>query len=471
MHAADRLAAAICVRARETGDNMTTHWRAAIGLSALILAPGLCLAQAPPADAKPTDMAELKAKVAQQDQLIQQLLEANKKLTERLDKLEKGPGGAKPGEEPPIPDLELPGGKEPGKPAAADTGAAPGARATLMPDLAVIGNHTGRFFSAKGDPDRNRFQLGEIELALEQPVYTGIKFKAQLAAGAEEGFGMAAEEAYIEATNLFGSRLAGTFGRKRISFGKVNPLHPHSRPYVDQPAPLALLVHPEALSGNGGSVEYLLPIKNVFSHLQFGFHSTEAAEDTAEVARGEATASYPGGLGVNGNLASGRLWLSREFGKSAELELGGSHVFGKGENGDKLSLTGVDLTLRQFPGTFKRLQLQSEAFWHQRKDRSLTFDGGNHTRFGHYTLLSWAPDQYHEFGLRYDNSQYPWPLPGREESMSLIWTNRMTEVTLLRFQYKHGNRSGLLGLPEANGFNEFYLQFIWGAGSHTHPLQ
>lgn len=440
-----------------------------------LAAASVSLAQAPQvADPKGDDLTALKNKVAEQDRIIQQLIEANKKLADRLDRLEKGAGPAKPTEGPPIPEMVIPSETEAAQPAtgvAAPSSGTPAAKATLNPDIAVIGNHIGRFISTKGDPDRNRFQLGEIEIALQQPVYPGITFHAQLAGDYSESFSIAAEEAYVDVATLFGTPLSATFGKKRLDFGKVNPIHPHARQYVDQPAPLDLLVNPDALSGNGATLKYLLPFKNVFAAAQIGFYKSDASADTAEVPTATGTAIYPAGFGVNSDLTAGRLWLSKALGKSGEFELGASHAFGRGDNGDDLSLTGADLTIRSFPGTFSRLQLQSEAFWNRRKDRSFTFDGAGHTRFGHYTLLSWRPDQFHEYGLRYDNSQYPWPLPGRDESLSLIWSNRLTESTIVRLQYKYGNRSGLLGLPSTNGYNEFYLQFIWGAGSHTHPLQ
>jgi hypothetical protein len=81
------------------------------------------------------------------------------------------------------------------------------------------------------------------------------------------------------------------------------------------------------------------------------------------------------------------------------------------------------------------------------------------------------PDQYLEYGLRYDNSKLPWPLPGREQALSLIWSDRLTEVTLLRLQLKYGDRTTDIFLPAKRGYTEAWLQFLWGGGSHTHPLQ
>jgi hypothetical protein len=389
-----------------------------------------------------------------------------KAVLEQLDKEIKQAPPTVPGE-PEIPPIEIPG-PTPAVPGAVP-GAAPIARiapATLTPDIAVIGNNVGRFFSVRGDSARNRLQLGEFEIALEQPVYTGIRFKAQLAGGADEGFGIDAEEAYVTLTRVGKLPFGGLLGRKRLNFGKVNPIHPHARPYADQPAAVKNLVGTEALFGNGASINYLFPFKDLFANLELGLFDTSPAEEGITNSAGNF---YPTGLGVTGNLPMARFWLSKAMGKAGELEIGASHVFGKAEIGDNISLTGADFTYRQFPGTFKRLQLQAEVFWHHRKDRA--GGTGGHTRSGYYVLLTYRPDQYKEYGFRFDNAKFPWPLEGREQSYSLIWSDRLTEATLLRLQYKYGDRINDFFLPARRGYSEFYIQFIWGAGTHTHPLQ
>lgn len=402
-------------------------------------------------------------------QLLRENPELARKLKALLEQLAKETKPTLPAApvEPEIPPIEIPG------PTPAAPAAVPGAmpttgvvRASLNPDISVIGNNVGRFLSVRGDSERNRLQLGEFEIALEQPVYTGIRFKAQLAGAADEGFGISTEEAYVTFTRVGKLPFGGLLGRKRLNFGKVNSLHPHARPYADQPAAVRNLVGTEALFGNGASINYLFPVKGLFANLELGLFDTSPAEEGFTHPGGTF---YPTGLGVTGNIPLARLWLSKEIGKTGELEIGGSHVFGKADIGDNISLTGLDITYRQFPGTFKRLLLQGEVFWHHRKDR-LGGTGG-HTRSGYYALLTYRPDQYKEYGFRFDNSRFPWPLEGRDQSYSLIWSDRLTEATLFRLQYKFGDRTSDFFLPARRGYSEFYMQFIWGAGTHTHPLQ
>ncbi len=438
----------------------TALLRLCIAIAALFVS-GSALAQDKPVNRtekqKDEEIAALKKRVDQQDAII-------KSLTERLDRLDKGKEPQKPSDEPPIPEIALPGASSQSK-----EPPAPRALGSFNPDITVIGNNFGRFFSVKGDPDRNRIQLGEFELALEQPVFPGIKFRAQLAGGADEGFGLGAEEAYVTFARVGKLPFGGELGKRRLMFGKANPVHPHARSYVDQPAALGYLLHPETLSGNGASLNYLFPFKNLFANFELGFWKASAAEDGTDFGTPAVPNVYPIGFGGNSDMPTARLWLSTALGAGSELEIGGSHLFSRGDNGDKLSLTGLDVTYRKTLGAFKRMRVQGEAFWHKRSDA--VGGTGAHTRSGHYVLASYKPNQYYEYAARYDNSQLPWPFPGREQALSLIWTNLLNETTLFRLQYKHGDRVGGFFLPEKRGFNEMYLQFIWGAGSHSHPLR
>lgn len=428
------------------------------------------------------EVAELRRIVAEQQKVIAD-------LRERLDALERRKAAAP--EEPEIPRAEV-------APETAPTVARPPV-STFMPDFAVIGNHRGVFLVPKGYEGRNRFQLGELEIALQQPIYTGMNFYATLAGGADAGFTMGVEEAYVTLSRPFKLPFDGTVGKRRLQFGKVNALHPHQWRYVDAPAAVAAFLGHEGFFGNGASVNYTLPVRGLFANLEVGFwgpasahaHANETSngETHAHVTRGRNGDDddedheheedheddhdhehhhHEAGPGIVTEMPVARLWLSRAIGNAGELELGLSHAWGKAEGGDPIRLGGLDFTYRHFPSTFSRLQLQGELFWHRRKERA---ENLWHTRSGHYLFLSYAPDKYYEYGLRFDNTRFPWPIEGREQSLSLILTNRLSEATLVRLQYKFGDRtSDLLG-PARRGFSEVFLQFIWGAGSHKHPLQ
>jgi hypothetical protein len=389
------------------------------------------------------DIAALRRTIEEQQRTIEALMK-------RVTALESAGGAPKQGAETP-PD-EIPTEQPPITPS--------GSGAAFMPDFAVIGNHRGTFLVPRGYEGRNRFELSEFEIALQQPIYTGMTFYANLAGGSDAGFGIGVEEAYVSMLRPFNGPFDAFVGKRRIPFGKVNTLHPHAWHYVDQPAPIGAFLGEEGMFGNGASLNYTLPVRGLFANLDIGLWRSD--QDHA----GDQPAP---GSGIVGDMPTARLWLSRELSAGSELEIGGSQAFGKGENGDTIGISGADLTFRSYPSTFSRLQLQAEAFWHTRKHRANETE--SHTRSGHFALLSYAPDQYNEFGLRYDNTRYPWPIDGREQSLSLIYSNRLTEATIMRLQLKFGDRTTDVYLPARKGYTEVFLQFIWGAGSHKHPLQ
>jgi hypothetical protein len=300
------------------------------------------------------------------------------------------------------------------------------------------------------------------------------------------------EEAYATFSRLFGP-IGGILGQKRLNIGKVNPLHPHAWLYADTPAPIAYFLGPEGVIGNGISANYTVPTGgSLFVNLEVGVwnasahapHEEEHHEEPpakavklsrsmrklSRITRGASEeAHHEPGLGVANMFPMARLWVSNPLGNSGEVEVGTTHGYGKGENGDRIVLQAVDLTLRRFPGAFSRYILQTEWFQHRRRDE---FGGtGTYSRDGYYVHLGYRPSQYSDFGIRYDNSSFPWPMEGRETSFSAIFTNRMSEAILWRAQVKTGDRNGDSILPAKNGFLEGWLQFIWGGGTHSHPIQ
>ena len=407
------------------------------------------------------EVQELRKLVADQQKTIEE-------LRRRLEALEgkKGPEAGQAEEM----SFETPTGS-PG-------GGSPGGRALMLPDLAVIGNHRGIFAVPRGYEARNRFQLAELELALQQPIYTGMNFYATVAGGEDAAFAMGVEEGYVTLSRPFKLPFDGVVGKRRLQFGKLNALHPHQWRFVDAPAAATAFLGEEGFFGNGASLNYTVPVSGAFANLEIGLwgassahahHDAEHEEEGAGKAEEEEHHHHGViGPGFAGDIPVARLWLSRAIGEASELELGVSHATGKGDNGDPIRLTGLDLTYRCFPSTYSRLQLQGEYYSHRRKERDI---GTWHTRSGHYLLLSYAPDKYYEYGLRFDNTRYPWPLEGREQSLSFIVTNRLSEATLVRLQYKVGDRTSDLLFPARKGYSEVFLQFIWGGGTHTHPLQ
>lgn len=374
------------------------------------------------------------------DQKIEELTHIVDELRRRVEELEKRPAPT-----PAAPETAPPPATAPPAPA--------GGAATLLPNISAVGNVIFRGGDTKGTEGRGRFNLEEVELAYQDRVAPNLRADFFMSAEKEADWTAGIEEGYLTWSNLLGMKgLSGRFGKLRTPFGKLNPTHPHTWRFVDQPSVITAFLGPDGLNSDGAAVQYLLPIKGLFANLEIGRWQTSSdAEDGL-------------GFGGTGNDAwSGRLWFGKEVGRDRELELGFSRYQGTGtpdgfNHETRLAINGVDLTFRAFPSAYRRLLIQAEAVQHQTT-------GGGKTRWGGYLGGALQLNQYWEVGARGDYTQFPFPVDGHESAVSAFLTRYLTEQTSVRVQLRHGSR------PEDGTFNEAFLQFLFGFGPHSHLLQ
>jgi len=345
---------------------------------------------------------------------------------------------------------------------------APTSSALLNPDLTLIGDILGRSGNDASDRDRDRLRLSEIEAGIQSRVYPDIRADMFISLPREEDFKAELEEGYLTFLRLGSSGLGAKMGKMRTPIGKVNTLHPHSLLYVDSPAPLRAFLGADGLNTNGAIFSYLFPSRsNLFARAELGLWDIKAPALEARLRGGGRAGPVDEealGPGIDNTLRTARLWLSKALGEAAELELGSSYAWGKapeeGGRRDQIDLLAFDVTYRRWPGTFSRIMLQGEYLSH-RHDAV----GGQKRRDGYYLFAGYKPTRYWEYGLRYDLTAFPFPIEGRESSLSAILTNYLNETTFARLQLKHGSR------PGKDSFSEIWLQFVFGAGPHAHPLQ
>lgn len=392
-------------------------------------------------------------------------------LQQRLDQMQN----AAPGAEPPppaegageiAPPAEAAGELAP--PAEAATTQTAGAgRALLLPDISFIGTAGAHVSTDRRDEDRSRIFLDSAEIGIQGYVYPGVKADAFLAADRDNDFNLQVEEAYLSVLNL-AKNTSLQVGKRKVPFGRVNQLHPHSWLYITQPYALANLVAEESLTGQGATLSYLIPTKgSLFAQLDAGLwngaeHGEIQPADTDEIRAGP-------GAAFQDRFQTLRLWTGTSVGANGELELGLSGAHGKGqayeivpgaEARPETTLTGLDFSYRHFGRGTSRTLLRAEYVRH-RSTSSL----GNDTAQGYYVLADHRLDPYREIGLRYDWSEFPYA-PGLHESgLSAILTRQLTEQTYLRLQLTRAAR------PGDSGVNEAWLQWVWGVGPHTHNLE
>ncbi len=127
------------------------------------------------------------------------------------------------------------------------------------PDLSAIGQIFGGYTDEVGNPDSEEptLKLGEAEIVLD--AYLNPYFKGLLnISGGEDG--LALEEAYTSMVKGLPWGLGLKAGKYRLGFGKINPSHPHSYPFMDPPRSLAALLPGEdGFNEAGIQVSDLLP--------------------------------------------------------------------------------------------------------------------------------------------------------------------------------------------------------------------
>lgn len=315
-------------------------------------------------------------------------------------------------------------------------------RTLQLPEISIIGNLHTLFSSNKEDEDRNKVNLEEVELALQSYIYPTIRgdviiaFHEHTEPTGEKHTQTEVEEGYVSFLNL-GKGFTLKAGRMRVGLGKENPIHPHHRLYVDNPAVLTQLFGEHGLIGDGATLGYLFPGK-LFAHLDLS---------TWQVVTPEKGEGMPG---LEKTLHTARLWISTPF-KDGELESGLSLARGAGE--EPLKIYGLDWTFRRWPGAFGRDLLRMELFQASKGDTK---------KKGWYLLGAHKFTKYWEGAVRVDNAEFG--DGGREKALSLIASNYLTETSILRLQYQYCDQPG-------GADHRFWMQVIFGMGPHAHPLE
>ena len=142
-----------------------------------------------------------------------------------------------------------------GRPARCRSTATPSALSKIFnPDMAVIGNFVGAAGKNNIDP-MPALQLNEAEVSFQAIVDPYARADFFLAASPE---GLEVEEGFLTFPTLPGGLLMKV-GKMKAQFGKVNTMHSHTLPWVDEPLPMQnLLGGDEGLNDSGISVSKLI---------------------------------------------------------------------------------------------------------------------------------------------------------------------------------------------------------------------
>ncbi|MFH1903280.1 MAG: hypothetical protein ABIK20_04410 [Candidatus Omnitrophota bacterium] len=317
-----------------------------------------------------------------------------------------------------------------------------------LPDISLIGNIQGRFGESP-----NNFSVNEIEFAVGGFLYPQIRADVYTALHKHDGeYEVELEEGYLSFLNL-GGGFDAQIGKKLLNFGRLNSLHPHSWNFVERPVVLTEYLGDHGLAGNGVAVGYLLPLP-LFSRIEVGAWRVDAPHEHDH--EGMVTASPAG------EIYTGRLLSSLPVSKKTDLEMGLSFLKGHGshyeEHLDNLNLYGIDLTLRHYGPGYQRFLFRNEVI-HNRRE----IPPGTQKKWGFYNELNWRWNKHWDTGYLYSWVEPPFPEEVREErkQLSLALTRSLGETNKIRFQVSHDLEGEFVG----------YLQFIFGIGPHSHPIE
>ena len=265
--------------------------------------------------------------------------------------------------------------------------------------------------------------------------------------------GVNVEEAFVTFLSLPWQTQAKV-GKFKVQFGKINTLHLHVLPWVDEPLPFDdILLSPDSWADEGISVSKVIELPgDTFSEVY------------AQILRGSSTplfeAPYKSDLTYNGQYR-----LFRDFGDDHNLEMGFSYAYG--HNGTSLTnttaLQNAHLVYRWRPlqgSPYRSFILRSEYFWSQREQPD-----GKQNAQGFFVGGDWQLARQWFTGARYEFSDRAVNASLRDKGVAATLTFLPSEFSLLRAEYRRREYApGIMA-------NEGFLQIQFAIGAHgAHPF-
>ncbi|MEY2480270.1 MAG: hypothetical protein QOI04_1197 [Verrucomicrobiota bacterium] len=337
------------------------------------------------------------------------------------------------------------------------------------------------------DPQQRGFNARNIELAFDGAVdpyfqgFANIVFKLDNDNNTE----VEVEEAFLQTTDLpFGLQLKA--GQFFAAFGRINPTHPHTWDFADDPLVHGRLLGPDGLRGVGAQISWTLPTP---WYSQFIF--------AAQNGRGGTGFSFrnPGDNGLffdrmtTDREARGLqdlVWIPR-FENSVDLSptqvvlAGVSGAFGSNETGanSRTQIYGGDLMYKwkssHAEGGFPFVKWQSE-FMYRRFEAGRGIDetfpvAETFHDWGMYSQVLWGFKKGWVLGLRGDyldmeDSRFTSDQDRQSRSrVSANITWYPTEFSKIRLQYNHDFLEENFFLSDRD-VDSLFLQFEFILGAH-----
>ena len=337
------------------------------------------------------------------------------------------------------------------------------------------------------DPQQRGFNARNIELAFDGAVdpyfegFANIVFKLDNDNETE----VEVEEAFLQTTDLpFNLQLKG--GQFFAAFGRINPTHPHTWDFADDPLVHGLFFGPDGLRGVGGQISWIAPVP-WYSQLLLGVQN----------GRGGTGFSFrnPGDNGVFfDRLTTDRelrgledfVWIPRwensvDLSPTQVVLAGVSGAFGSNDTGSntRTQIYGGDFLYKwksaRAEGGFPFVKWQTEVMYRRFEagrgmDNTFPVAETFHD-WGLYSQILWGFKKGWVVGVRGDyvdmeDSRFTDDIDRQSRSRiaaDLTWYP--TEFSKIRLQYNHDFLEETFFLP-GRDVDSIFLQFEFILGSH-----
>ncbi|MCH7859743.1 MAG: hypothetical protein IID14_08605 [Candidatus Marinimicrobia bacterium] len=335
------------------------------------------------------------------------------------------------------------------------------------------------------DPNKRGFTVQNVELSLMGAVDPFLRGEAhlifQIDAEGESIFEL--EEAFLTTQTLaYGLQVkAGTYFTE---FGRLNPQHPHSWSYVDQPVINTRLLGGDGLRGPGVRVAWLSPLP-WYAELFLGIQNANG-ETAVSFLNSPEEDQFLGRplvdreLGSVADLLRSARWLnSFNLGEATTVNLGASALWGPNATGEggKTNIYGGDIYLKWQPLANDQgwpfVAVQGELMHRNylaAAHNSELFIGveENLTDFGWYAQLQWGFKRGWVSGVRYESAAGSGkdgidPLRDQRTRVAGNLTYYPSEFSKVRLQL---NLDSARFLDRGNAWG-FWVQYEFLLGQHA----
>ena len=301
----------------------------------------------------------------------------------------------------------------------------------VNPNISVIGQVISQNSddAASGNAGKTTLNLGETEIQCDaylNPYAKGVfVFSIDTSSGSNA---FSTEEAYITIFKGLPDGVGIKAGKYRVGFGKINPAHPHTLPFIESPRVLAaMLPGDDGYNETGAQVSYLFPFPGSWASVLSvditngsSFHPDETQSATGWVGRWSNSVLIndvtPLEIGVSGTQGTNSvLW------------------------GTKTTVYGADVKTKIPLSVLTKLTLQGEYFYNN-SDVVTNLASGAYDHDARSCFYAFGDLQFWQRwngGVIYDQYNPTWNKDLTDRAVKgFLGYSLLEETTLLRLTYE-----------------------------------